>query len=219
MSIVAFEGIDASGKATQSKMLVARLQEVGVETARFDFPHYDSPTGRQILSLLKREWLIAKDGAEDAERIAFVLQCLMTINRYEYLEYLESWKDGSRVHDGILVLDRYYGSGIVYGGADGLDEDYLYQIHAGLPYPALWVLVDIDPAQSVERRPDRRDEYETRAGFMEKVRKGYLNLFESGRLLFKAVVVDGNGTPEEVHERIWKEIERVGHLALYLEGD
>ncbi len=228
MSIVAIEGIDASGKATQSKMLVARLQELGVETEGFDFPHYDSPTGRQILSLLKREWWVTSNGhmiieeadstvpAEevyiggdvDDERIAFVLQCLMTINRYEYLDYLDSWKEGSKEHDGVLVLDRYYGSGIAYGSADGLDEDYLYMIHKGLPYPDLWILVDVDPSLSVVRRPDRRDEYEKRAGFMEKVRARYLRLFESGKLLFRSAVVDGNGSPQEVHERIWKEVQK-----------
>lgn len=226
VSIVAFEGIDASGKATQSKMLVARLQELGVETERFDFPHYNSPSGREILSLLKREWWVtcgssmtieevnstapieevAVNVEVDEERIAFVLQCLMTINRYEYLEYLDSWKGGSKTHDGVLVLDRYYGSGIAYGSADGLDPNYLYEIHRGLPYPDLWVLVDVDPALSVARRPDRRDEYEKRAGFMEKVRRRYLDLFNSNNLLWKAVVVNGDGTPDEVHERIWQEV-------------
>lgn len=229
MSIVAFEGIDASGKATQSKMLVARLQKLGVETERFDFPHYDSPSGREILSLLKREWWvtrgasmtieevdstapieeIAVDVEIDNERIAFVLQCLMTINRYEYLGYLDSWARGSMTHDGVLVLDRYYGSGIAYGSADGLDSNYLYEIHRGLPYADLWILVDVDPRQSRVRRPERRDEYEKRAGFMAKVRKQYLDLFDSGRLLWKAVVVDGNGTPDEVHERIWEVVEKV----------
>jgi dTMP kinase len=238
MSIVAIEGIDASGKATQSRMLVSRLQELGVETERFDFPHYDSPTGREILSLLKREWWVTSNGhmtieegdsttpveevylsgnVDDA-RIAFVLQCLMTINRYEYLKYLDSWKDGSREHEGVLVLDRYYGSGIAYGSADGLDEDYLYTIHEGLPYPDLWVFVDVDPSLSVVRRPDRRDEYEQRAGFMEKVRECYLRLFESGKLLFRSVMVDGNGTPQEVHERIWQEVRKSSSLALHLEG-
>ena len=225
MSIIAFEGIDASGKATQSKKLVARLQELGVESERFDFPHYESPTGREILSLLKREWWVTKgsfmtieelnstapveevmDVETDNERIAFVLQCLMTINRYEFLKYLDSWKTGSKVHNGVLVLDRYYGSGIAYGGADGLDTDYLYQIHEGLPYPDLWILVDVDPALSVERRPERRDEYEKRAGFMEKVRKQYLDLFNSNNLLWKSVVVNGDGEKDEVHERIWEAV-------------
>jgi len=245
MSIIALEGIDASGKATQTKKLVARLQADGFEAERFDFPHYESRAGRQILSLLKREWravherprpqaVVGADAdvasvqlgdarptattpkdvtvehvgeqVESPEHTAFALQCLMTVNRFEYYDYLKSWQHRPK---GVLVLDRYYASGVVYGSADGLDAEWLLTIHRALPSPDLWVLVDVPPEASVARRPERRDEYETREGFMAQVRSRYLDLFKSGVLRRQAAVVDGNDTVATVHERIWEAVRRL----------
>ena len=46
--IILIEGTDCSGKETQSKMLIDALKEEGYQVESFDFPHYDSPTGRII---------------------------------------------------------------------------------------------------------------------------------------------------------------------------
>jgi dTMP kinase len=131
---------------------------------------------------------------------ALILQSLMTTNRLEFAKMLQSYQVANR----FLFLDRYYGSGFVYGEADGLDFEYLLKIHWTLPAPALWILVDIPAEESARRRPERRDEYEKREGFMAKVREGYLRLFRerSKNLPGTWKVIDGIGTQEEVHERI-----------------
>jgi len=49
--IVAFEGGDAVGKATQTKMLAERFG-----ARLFSFPNYHTETGRAILGHLKDEW-------------------------------------------------------------------------------------------------------------------------------------------------------------------
>jgi dTMP kinase len=222
--IVVLEGIDASGKATQSKKLVERLQTNKVESERFDFPRYDSLTGKAILSLLKREWWCVSpqempasgDSTLDAdidmeilekndEYIAFVLQSLMTVNRYEHIDTLKKYQSGMKPwgFEGVLVLDRYYGSGIAYGEADGLDPKFLRTIHKALPPADLWLFVDITPEESVKRRPERRDEYETRAGFMHKVRDRYLDMFENPSMPGSWHVIDGTGSEQAVHDRIW----------------
>lgn len=252
--IVTLEGIDASGKATQSKRLVKRLKESGVKSERFDFPRYGSYSGQALLMLLKREWFAARRPkrredeliinpdadidvsqvewthdprsstssvqmpaeyvqlatggrrapVEDEAFTALTIQALMTINRYEHLDILREWEsDGKAADKGVLVLDRYYGSGIAYGDADGLDGTFLRRIHAGLPPSNLWVLVDIPPEESVKRRPDRRDEYEKRAGFMQMVRQRFLELFKNPNLPGEWQVIDGMGTEDEVHGRIW----------------
>jgi dTMP kinase len=210
--IVAIEGIDASGKATQTKRLVKRFEACGFKSERFDFPRYQSFVGKEILALLTQKWspmteleqvgTDARIVAELPETRALVIQALMTINRYEHYDYLKEWSESS---EGILVLDRYYGSGIVYGESDGLDKEFLLEIHKALPKPDAWVFVDITAEESVRRRPDRRDEYEKREGFMEKVRQGYLTLFsernEAGEPWY---VVNGEGSEDDVHERIWE---------------
>jgi dTMP kinase len=222
--IVTLEGIDASGKATQSKRLVQRLKENGVEAQRFDFPRYGSLSGQALLGILKREWFAArrpteKVSAEDStwpgdvtvelvkapveteSMTALTIQALMTVNRYEHIEILQKYQ--SPTEEGVLVLDRYYGSGIAYGEADGLDGAFLRTIHAALPPSDLWLFIDIMPEESVRRRPARRDEYETRSGFMHKVRDRYLELFTNPTMPGEWVVIEGMGTEDEIHERIW----------------
>ena len=147
--------------------------------------------------------------AHEAETRALVLQSLMTTNRLEVFPMLcEHWRDPAK-H---LVLDRYFTSGLVYGQADGLPLDYLFDIHKSLPPADLWVFIDIPPEESRKRRPERRDEYERRAGFMEKVALGYMELFRvaiPGKPAGKWVVVDGLGTADEVHERIMSEVRSI----------
>lgn len=213
MPLVVLEGIDASGKATQIQKLhdwaAARFGSEAV--GKHDFPHYSSPTGRLILQLLKNDWALgARPGAEVdlAFTRALVLQSLMTTNRLEFVQMLRSFQVPNRFG----FLDRYYGSGFVYGEADGLDFEYLLKIHWTLPAPDLWILVDIPPEESVRRRPERRDEYETRAGFMEKVRAGYLRLFKerSKDLPGKWTVVDGTASVDDVHKNILAAIQDAG---------
>lgn len=213
--IIAIEGIDASGKATQTKRLVQSFQVRGRKSERFDFPRYQSTVGKEILELLTQKWSVTSNleelteggtvPVELPETRALVIQSLMTVNRYEHYSYLKEWSDNP---EGVLVLDRYYGSGIVYGECDGLDKELLLEIHKALPAPDAWVFVDISAEESVRRRPDRRDEYEKREGFMEKVRAKYLALFaERGDEGLPWFVVDGVGSEDEVHDRIWGALE------------
>lgn len=196
--IIALEGIDASGKETQSQMLVDRLRKAGLKADRFDFPRYESPMGQQIHGLLTGQWEI-----EDPTTRALVLQAMMTGNRYEHYDYLRAWADDPNA---VLVLDRYYASGVVYGSCDGIDRSLLLQMHRALPQPDIWILVDIPAEESVRRRPNRQDEYEAREGFMHKVRDAYLELFAWGGIW---KIVDGMGTSDEIHERIWRALEYV----------
>jgi thymidylate kinase len=260
--IFTLEGIDASGKATQAKMLTEALTKMNTVTTAFDFPRYQSRTGSAILGLLTGKWGVKTSAIEQIYEInvgdippekvadwielvrrglhtydvqhelippekvtvrvreteraknedeirALVLQSLMTTNRLEVFQLLAQHAKHPEIH---LVLDRYYTSGLVYGNADGLPMDYLLNIHSALPPSDLWVFIDIPPEESRKRRPERRDEYERRAGFMEKVALGYMELFRvaiPNKPAGKWVVVDGLGTAEEVHERIMNEVRSI----------
>lgn len=202
--IFTLEGIDASGKATQAKKLVAKLEKLFPACVQaFDFPRYQTRSGQALASLLKQEWFPEAHAGASVDLVALralVLQSLMTTNRLEHFDMLRRYCGAPGE---FLVLDRYYASGLVYGEADGLPLDYLLDIHQALPPSDLWLFIDIPSEESRKRRPERRDEYEKRAGFMEKVREGYLRLFaDPVRVGGKMVVVNGLGTAEEVHDRI-----------------
>lgn len=222
--IIAFEGMDASGKNTQSKRLVKALKALDVETQKLDFPQYGSYSGQPLLMLLKREWEAARvrDGVlvPDEAMTALSIQVLQTINRYEHLHVLQKWEcngvDEREHTDGVLVLDRYFGSGLAYGAADGLDMEFLLNIHRSLPMPQLWLMLDIPADMSVERRPERRDEYEQRQGFMDKVRDKYLSLFKHPVKGFGDAweIIDGTGSEDQVHARIMTQVEK--HVLAHL---
>lgn len=189
--IVCLEGIDACGKTTQAERMAARLRARCIH-----FPDYETPSGRLIYRHLQDEW---KDG--DRLHEALVLQSLMLTNRMEKAGFIHGCLWGG----GDLVLARYWPSGLVYGAADGLDYDWLVEIHRHLPQANHYVLLDIVPDLSVERRPERRDRYERQAGLMEDVARRYRDVWVGMQKTHSSRwhVVDGHGPVEEVEAEIW----------------
>lgn len=195
--IIAVEGIDASGKATQTNLLASKLG--GTVMA---FPNYGSMTGAAIQMFLKDELgaVNATDiGQQDMKRLnGLVFQSLQAVNRYEVADEIRA-----RAAAGTIVFDRYIASGIVYGEDDGLPRDWLRAVHSSLPQPDLWLLIDIPVVESFVRRPERRDRNESDAGLLGRVRTRYLRLFEEQRVKHLPwKVINGLGTQAEVHQRI-----------------
>ena len=135
---------------------------------------------------------------------AKVFQALQLTNRMEHAPAIaEALEDGDYV-----VADRYWQSGWVYGQADGLDPEWLVRIQAYLPQPDLNLLLDIEPGQSTERRPERRDRYEEQEGLMEKVAHLYRRLWrEKSKNNGDWVIIDGRDTIDGVHRQIVAAVE------------
>lgn len=56
--LIVIEGTDCSGKETQSKKLIERLNNEGINTIYYSFPNYSSPSGRIVgLSYLGKPYL------------------------------------------------------------------------------------------------------------------------------------------------------------------
>lgn len=211
---VALEGIDASGKNTQARLLARRL-----EAELFSFPDYNTDSGVIIEGHLKQKWKaviwdgdLEQDWADSPGLNAFVFQALQLMNRMEHATRLAEvlYKEQRPV-----VADRYTASGMVYGGMDGLDSAYLYNIHRFLPQPTLWVLIDIDPEQSVQRRPERRDRYESNIEYMGRVAEGYRALWSQRAAIDgeqKWVRLDGRRPVGDIHKDILEALERCGRM-------
>jgi dTMP kinase len=198
--LIVFEGIDACGKATQSDRLTRR------RNARlWSFPTYETVTGQAILSNLQQLWAPSvKHNPENLSATlqfldALVRQSLFAVNRHEHAGTIErSLAAGQDV-----VCDRYWPSGYVFGIADGLDGDWLIRIHERLPQPDCFLLLDISPEVSIQRRLERRDRYEKddKAAIRRAM---YLTLFKRQALRGEPWhIIDGSGTVEEVERSIW----------------
>jgi dTMP kinase len=209
---IVIEGTDASGKATQTRMLATRLERLGRSTTTFSFPRYATPLGEAILRHLKREIIVAQPDYklakhEPAPEDAMIFQCMMVVDKYDAAPAI-----GDALKAGDVVSDRWWPSAFAYGAADGLSPEWLLRVHRYLPQPDLYVLIDVDLEETARRRPERRDRYERDREKQALVRRNYRDLWTlrkaGGRGRWS--VVDGTGTIEEVHERIWNEVVAAG---------
>jgi len=159
MMLIAFEGLDQSGKETQARTLRARLEQEGLKVRSLSFPDYGTPIGREIQQALAGEREFTPD----------VMQLLYVANRYEYRPRLELWLGAGD----IVICDRYRASSIAYGEAQGLDAEWLNDVQSHLPEPSLTLLLDIAPETAVERKQSGRDRYERDLGLLARVRASY----------------------------------------------
>ena len=162
--LIAIEGLDQSGKATQAQLLRDQLRQGGTRARLVSFPDYGTSIGEEIARALQGE----RDyGAE-------VMQLLYVANRYERKADLERWLDGGLV----VVCDRYVASSVAYGEAQGLDVDWLTETQRFLPASDLTILIDIAPELAVERKAMGRDRYERDLSLLGRVRDSYLRQAE-----------------------------------------
>lgn len=158
--LIAFEGLDQSGKETQAKRLLAALEANGRLAEMVGFPDYRTPIGQEIRQALGGDRTYGPD----------VMQLLYVANRYEWKPSIDQMLATGR----IVIGDRYLASSIAYGEAHGLDPAWLYDIQRFLPQPDLTLLLDIAPGTAVERKRAGRDLYERNLDLLERVRGSYL---------------------------------------------
>ena len=157
--LIAFEGLDQSGKQTQAEKLRDRLKLDGHKARLESFPDYATSIGEEIARALAGEREYGPD----------VMQLLYVANRYERKPDIERWLEGGLV----LVCDRYVASSVAYGEASGLDPAWLTEIQRMLPPAALTILLDISPETAVRRKAVDRDRYERDLALQARVRESY----------------------------------------------
>ena len=158
--LIAFEGLDQSGKQTQAERLLSAFRSAGHAAEFLTFPAYDTAIGDEIDKALHGRREYQPD----------TLQLLYIANRFEFKPKIESWLD-----DGTMVVcDRYLASSIAYGEAQGIDAGWLTGIQQPLPQPSLTILLDIPPDASLTRKKAARDKFERDLALLGRVRESYL---------------------------------------------
>lgn len=97
--IVVIEGLDASGKDTQSKLLQERLQKEGFETYKLDLPFYNDPS-----STLVKMYLGGEMGDKPSDVNAYAASTFYAVDRYA--SFKKYWKK-EYDSDKIIVANRY----------------------------------------------------------------------------------------------------------------
>ena len=189
--LIAFEGLDQSGKQTQAELLRDRLKQDGHKARLESFPDYATSIGEEIARALAGEREYGPD----------VMQLLYVANRYERKPDVERWLEGGLV----LVCDRYVASSVAYGEALGLDPVWLTEMQRLLPPAAMTILLDIAPETAVKRKTADRDRYERDLALQARVRDSYRRqAAEQGW-----VVLDGERPKDEIAADVYTAAARI----------
>lgn len=192
---ITFEGIDGSGKSTQSRRFADLLRGQGVDVILSREPG-GSAGAEQI-----RELVLTGDPDRWSAETELLL---FTAARRDHLEKtIEPALAAGRT----VICDRFADSTRVYQGATRGDlrakVDALHSLMIGRE-PDLTIIIDMDPGIALERglaRKSGEDRFEDFGlGFQETLRHGFLSLAES--YPDRCVVIDGNRTANQIASEI-----------------
>jgi len=184
--IVVIEGGDQAGKKTQTDLLFKALKKRKIKTTTFTFPDYTTPIGKEIAKYLSGKRKFSPQ----------TIHCLLAANRWEKLnEILEA-----QLKNSVLIMNRYHQSNLVYGLANGLKQNWLENLDAGLPKADMVILLDVSQKESFHRKKTKRDKFEKNKVFLKKISKIYLETAKKKRWK----IIDASQSKEVVHQEILK---------------
>ena len=149
-TLIILEAGDASGKATQTRLLAMRLREEGWPVRRVEFPDYEAPS-----SALVKMYLAGDFGKEAGAVSPYAASSFFAVDRYA--SYQMKWKEYYE-SGGIVLADRYTTSNMVHQAVKiaGKEEreayiawlsDFEYE-KLGLPRPDGVIFLDMAPSVS-----------------------------------------------------------------------
>ena len=153
------EGVDGSGKATQTEQLYQALLAQGKTVRKVSFPDYDSPSSSLIKMYLNGEF-----GTDPQSVNAFATSVFFAVDRFA--SFRKDWQEFYE-NDGIIIADRYVTSNLVHQAGKISDaaekeryiqwlSDLEYNIF-GLPKPDCVIFLDMPPAYSLKLRQQRNE--------------------------------------------------------------
>lgn len=196
---IALEGIDGSGKSTQTRLLTEQLTNQGHKVYS-TFEPTNNTIGKLIRDILK--------GTAKADHR--VIAGLFVADRLDHL-LNSSYGIVKKLEEGYTVIcDRYLFSSYAYQGAH-MDMDWVIQANAmsaGILRPDVNIFIDVSPEISMHRLHTNRDNielFETLEN-LQLVRAKYMEAFEKLKPVENICIVDGNRTPDEIGKDIWQKV-------------
>jgi dTMP kinase len=192
---LSFEGIDGSGKSTQARLLADALRASGRDVVLTREPG-GSPGAEEIRRLVLEG---------DPDRWSPETEILLfTAARRDHLEKTIR---PALARGAVVICDRFADSTRIFQGITRGDlsatVDRLHALMIGVE-PDLTMLIDIDPAEGLNRAVARRGSEmrfeDMGLGFQIRARAGFLALAAASPARFR--VIDGSGTPEHVATQV-----------------
>lgn len=212
--LVVIEGLDGSGKATQTKILVDYLKQKQLNVQTISFPQYESRSATFV-----KMYLAGELGGLDEVNV-YAASTFYSMDRY--VSYKESWQKIFTECD-LLVCDRYTTSNICHQmsklpkaeWAEYLKWLYNFEFEKlCLPAPEMVVYLDMPPQVSANLITQRyggdeskKDIHEKNLAYLEKCREAAL--FAAEQLGWRVIMCAEGEKPltiEEISAKIWAEL-------------
>ena len=220
-ALIVIEGTDGSGKATQTKMLVERLNCEGILTSHMGFPRYYTPTGR----IISQCYLGKKRGPEegdiawfgDADSVNPLLASLYyASDRYAAIpDMLKILNSGTH-----LVLDRYRNANKAHQGGKIRDKRERQKFFEDLDRLELEILRIPKEDKTVflympwevalklrEQRGEDEDGHESNLGHLIRAEEVYLDLAHDNEWEQISCspdrTINSLRTPEDIGEEVY----------------
>lgn len=213
--LIVIEGLDGSGKSTQTPILAEELRAQGRDVKVISFPDYKSDS-----SVLVRMYLGGEFGSRPSDVNAYAASSFYAVDRFA--SYKKDWKEFYEKPDSVIIATRYTSSNEIHQLAK-LDreewddfvcwaEDFEYE-KLGIPRPDMVLYLDMryDIALSLvsgrsEATGQKKDIHELDTAYMERCHKAAA--YASAKLGWKNIVCYENDMPlslEEISVKILEE--------------
>ena len=213
--IIVIEGLDGSGKQTQSEKLFSRLKCDGKNIIKLSYPRYDSPSSSLVKMYLSGEF--GKNANDVNAYIASTFFFFFWYASYKQ-DYENFYKNG-----GILILDRYVTANMVHQSSkiDNLEEkekflkwlcDFEYGLF-GIPKPDKVFFLNIPPhiSQKLIKERENKFSHEKQKDIHEKDKNYLQHAYDNACYLIKkynwdeinCTIGDTLRTIDDIHEEIY----------------
>lgn len=219
--LIAIDGVDASGKETQSKMLYEKIKKTGKKVRCISFPMYENQS-----SYLVREYLGGAYGTDPSDVNAYAASMLFAADRFA--TFKTDWGK-SYFSDEIIIADRYVTSNLIHQAGKISDqdekksfiewaEDFEYE-KLGLPKPNVTLFLDMptEYAQQLmsgrSNKIDGGDTLDIHEGNKNYLEKSYKNASDICDMLgWKKILCVNDGkilSPETIAEAVFEAVKNV----------
>ncbi len=209
--LIIIEGLDGSGKSTQTQLLEDALKKDNIEYRKIKLPDYDSPSSTLVKMYLGGEFGKSADSVN-----AYAASAFYATDRYS--SYMLDWKK-DYLSGKVIIADRYSTSNSIYQMEklpleqwDSYLEwsaDFEYE-KLGIPKPDLVIFLDMPIEVSQKLMTSRyggdenkKDVHEANVEFLKKCRKAALYTAEKqGWTVIQCSDGEKPYSIEEIHEQI-----------------
>lgn len=203
---IVIEGLDGSGKATQTKLICEKLTKKNKKFCKLSFPNYDEPSSALVKMYLNSEFGNSPDDVN-----VYAAASFYTVDRYA--SYKKFWQENYE-NGQIIIADRYTTSNEIYQlcrlKKSQWDEylcwleDYEYN-KLGLPKPDLVAYLDMPVEVSQKLMQNRyngdnskKDLYEKNVEFLKKCRE--TAMYTAQKFDWKVVPCSEGEKPKPISE-------------------